>query len=89
MMETPLENFSEGYVLAPTVEVNEHNGEEAMLDFEVYEDLVRVLGEPIIGFTGGLHYQFVPSDRVPAERAAIPKTDGASMQKRMSLLLMK
>lgn len=88
MMRTPLENFSRDYLLAPTVEVNTHSEDRAVLDADVYEALVQTLGEPIIGFTGGLHYQFAPSREVLAERAAVPKRNHGGHD-RMSLLLAK
>lgn len=72
MSQTILENWSRDYVIAPEIDVNTHEG-EAILDEGAYRALVRILGEPIIGFTGGIHYEFRPSSSVMADRAAVPK----------------
>lgn len=87
-MQGLLENFSENYVLAPTIEVNRHPGDEAMLDADAYRIFARLLGEPVVGFTGGLHYEFRPSRQVLGGRAAVPSRNHTT-DDQMALLLAK
>lgn len=88
-MNQPLEKFSRDYLLAPSIEVNKHRGEEAIMDFIVYEELVELIGAPIVGQVGGIHYDFTPSDAVLHERAAVPYRNHKAANERMALLLAK
>lgn len=88
MMKTPLQNFSRDYVIAPSVEVNTYDGPLALIDSDVYADIVSVVGKPLIGYTGGLHYQFKPSQNVLADRAAVP-TNNHHPEEHLELLISK
>lgn len=89
MSQIPLENWSRDYVLAPEIEVNRHRGDRALLDEAAYAKLRCRLGEPIVGYVGGLHYHFAPSNEVLADRAAVPRRNHKAESDRMSLLLAK
>jgi len=66
------ESFSSSYEMVPDATVETWQDEEAHMDFRLYRTLARRFGEPVIGFIGGLHYQFKPSDQVLSGRCAVP-----------------
>lgn len=89
MAATPIEEFSRDYVIAPTVDIHKHGGDEAILDEEVYSEFATMLGEPIVGHIGSLHYQFKPSRSVMAGRGAVPSRHHKAASEPLPLLLLK
>ncbi|UBF20328.1 hypothetical protein HCTV-8_gp3 [Haloarcula virus HCTV-8] len=73
MTMAELENFSAGYALVRDATVQTWAEEEAHMDVDLYDELTYHLGEPIIGFVGGLHYQFRPSKQVLTDQCAVPR----------------
>lgn len=84
-----IENFSRDYWMVCDAEVNKHEGDLALMDEDLYDDLVEAIGEPIIGFVGGLHYEFIPSRQVLADRCAVPRRNHKASHNSMTLLLSK
>lgn len=84
-----LESFSAGYALVHGVEVFEWRDETAEMDVDLYEGLVDLLGEPIIGFVNGLHYQFEPSTNVLSGQCAVPRSGRGAKMEGSALLVRK
>ena len=66
------EPFSAGYELVRNAEVHSHGGDEALMDFKMFDALAERFGEPFIGYVGGLHYQFRREKAVPSGAVAVP-----------------
>lgn len=69
----PYDEFSAGYVLARDIEVRRWSDDLAGMPDDLYRLLVHVMGEPIIGYTGGIHYEFRPMQGIPNGTAAVPR----------------
>lgn len=88
-MQTQLESYSAGYLFAPEVEVNRYGEDLAIMDEELYEDLARQLGEPVIGYVGGLHYEFMPSTGILSGRCAVPRSNHREASTPLALLVQR
>lgn len=64
--------FSGGYELVQNAEVRTYGDDEAIMDFEMLQSLEHRFGRPLVGFIGGLHYQFKSEKTIPAGSVAIP-----------------
>jgi hypothetical protein len=84
-----LSEYSAGYLMGEDVEVNTYEGEEALMDIDLFESIARAMGEPVIGYTGGIHYDFKPSATVLGKRCAVPRRNHEAVQNSMTLLLAK
>lgn len=84
-----LANFSKEYLLAPEVDVEVHWNEEAVMGPDVFNNLVKFLGEPIVGHVDGIHYEFKPDEDVLLEDVLVPIDNHKAASKPMALLLQK
>lgn len=72
--EIPREPYSSGYSIAKGIEVEVWNDDIAAVPRDLYRRLAATLGEPVVTYTGGLHYRPKPLDKgVPADTLAVPK----------------
>ena len=71
--ETSLSDFSAGYILVENVEVRRWSDELAGMPFDLYDSLAIYNGEPVIGYVGGLHYEFRPMYGIPDKTVAVPR----------------
>jgi hypothetical protein len=69
------EPFSAGYELVRNAEVHTYDEDEAIMDAEMLQRLEAQFGQPLIGYVGGLHYQFKPERAVPGNALALPETN--------------
>ncbi len=67
------EPFSDGYSLVLDVDVYQHNSDTAIIDVELLDSLRQRFPSPIIGYIGGLHYQFKPEIGIPSGAVALPE----------------
>lgn len=67
-----LVSFSSQYALVNGAEVRTWSEDAAHMDFNLYEALVDVVGEPVIGLVEGRNYEFTPSKQVLSNQCAIP-----------------
>jgi hypothetical protein len=67
------ESFSAGYDMVHNAEVITYDDEEAIMDYDMLEALEERFGRPLVGFIGGLHYQFKPERSIPPASVAVPK----------------
>jgi len=70
--EPETEPFASRYTLVRDAEVRTWREDEAHMDFEMYRALALRYGEPVVGYVGGLHYHFAPSDEVFRGECAVP-----------------
>jgi hypothetical protein len=68
-----LENYSAGYAIVRDVRVYSWTGELAVMDEDLYHGLAHKVGEPVVGRVGGLTYEFVPGQGVPANSVNVPQ----------------
>ena len=68
-----LEPFSAGYWIAPNIRVVTHSGNAAVIQDDLFYELVTLTGnDQIIGSTGGRHFSLRPQRSVPSDVVAIP-----------------
>lgn len=67
-----LETFSAGYWMVPDLEMCVYPGSEAIVSTDVYYELARVAGEPLLGTVGGSHFEITPDATVPLDTVAVP-----------------
>lgn len=77
MREPIVENFSSEYAIVQNSQVRKWTEDFAVMDEELYDFLLRIFGEPIVGLVDGIHYSFKPTYEVPAYDCAIPKDGGS------------
>lgn len=73
-----IEDFSARYVLATGVTVKTWQDEIAAMPSDLYERFVAVMGTPLIGQVGGLHYEFDTRTGIPANTVAVPQHNHTS-----------
>lgn len=66
-------DFSAGYILVEGIETCRWSDELAGMPYDLYETLAIYNGEPVIGYVGGLHYEFRPMYGIPARTVAVPR----------------
>lgn len=66
------EPFSTGYELVHGATVHTYEDGEAVMDYEMFEQLEGQFGQPLVGYVEGLHYHFKPSGSVPRSSLALP-----------------
>lgn len=81
--------FSAGYTLVRNADVRTWSEDETHMDVGLYSGLVREFGDPIVGYVGGLHYQFKPSREVLSGKCAIPKSSHGRASDPSALLIRK
>jgi len=87
-----LDPFSAGYWLAPglTVEPWAWTTGHAVVDEEVFWDLVCETGhDPVFGYTGGQHFEILPSREVPTGVCAVPDDRRFAARSGGSLMISK
>jgi hypothetical protein len=67
------EKFSSEYDLVHGIGVLSHNGDEAIMDHELFVKLSETYGENFMALIGGKHYMFKPIASMPSMSAAIPE----------------
>lgn len=67
------EKFSAGYELVHNADVVTYSDPEAIMDSTMLQSLRERFGYPVIGYVGGLHYQFKASDSILTGTLAIPE----------------
>jgi hypothetical protein len=65
------QSFSAGYELVHNADVVTHDG-NAIMDEQMLDSLRERFGYPVIGYVGGLHYQFKPSNAILSGTLAVP-----------------
>lgn len=80
MVSIPLEHWSRDYWLAPSITIDTYPGDDALMDYELYDALQRNLGGSVLGRVDGIHYHFAPSDDVMADRVAVPNSNHRAIQ---------
>ena len=88
-MTPELENWSRDYWMAHEITVDRYEGDLALMDADLYEDLVEAIGEPLIGYVGGIHYEFIPTLKVLSDRVAVPRQNHKGSYDNMTLLISK
>jgi hypothetical protein len=88
-MTPELENWSRDYWMAHEIAVDRYEGDLALMDADLYEDLVEAIGEPLIGYVGGIHYEFIPTLKVLSDRVAVPRQNHKGSYDNMTLLISK
>jgi hypothetical protein len=88
-MTPKLENWSRDYWMAHETTVDRYEGDLALMDADLYEDLVQAIGGPLIGYVGGIHYEFIPTFKVLSDRVAVPRQNHKGSYDNMTLLLSK
>jgi len=68
-------NFSAGYVLLESIEIQRWPKEEAVMPCDLYDKLTYMIGEPIIAMIDGVHYQFKPKPDLPSMSAIVPEVN--------------
>lgn len=69
-----LEDFSAGYWLAPTIRVTTYSGKRAIIQDDLYDELVEETGHvEIVGATGSRHFELHPEYHIPANLVALPE----------------
>lgn len=64
--------FSAGYELVENAEVHKYNEDEAIMDYQMFDNLSRRFGKHFVGYIGGLHYQFKRNQSLPSGAVAVP-----------------
>lgn len=67
-----LEPWNQQYLLAPHADVLTYGDENAVIDPVLHDHLRRVLGDPVVGYINGIHYEFRREESVPADTAVVP-----------------
>jgi hypothetical protein len=88
-MTQKLENWSRDYWMAHEITVDRYEGDLALMDADLHEDLVEAIGEPLIGYVGGIHYEFIPTLKVLSDRVAVPRQNHKGSYDNMTLLISK
>jgi|AntRauTorcE11898_2_1112593.scaffolds.fasta_scaffold11629_2 hypothetical protein len=70
---THLQSFSSGYFIAPEIEVRPFSGRNAVVPFDLYDELDSVVGSPIYVSVSGVRYELRPEHGVPADTLALPE----------------
>lgn len=78
MVEPQLESFSSGYSIVHNATVRTWNDEEAHMDVDLYEGIIKCIKKPVVGFIDGCHYMFKPSTQVLSGQCAIPRDNRGS-----------
>ena len=85
-----LESFSAGYWLAPEFQVVPYNGKRAVIQDDVFYDLIAEAGTiSPVAYVGGSHYELFPDHSLPAHVVAIPKRGTAAPRDGDALLISK
>ncbi len=85
-----IEPFSAGYWIVPSVEAVEYSGERAIIQDDIYFNLLSQTGQnTIFGSVGGTHFEIYPERSVPDNIVAVPKSDGSTTQNGDPLLITK
>lgn len=85
-----LEEFSAGYWLAPSLEVVLYGGNRAVVQDDVFNE---IMGEPghhsTVAFAGGSHFELYPDPTIPCDYVAVPAGLGLGMKDGDSVLFPK
>jgi len=85
-----IEPFSAGYWIVPSVEVVEYSGEHAIIQDDIYFNLLSQTGQnTIFGSVGGTHFEIYPERSVPNNIVAVPRSDDSTTQNGDPLLITK
>ena len=69
-----LESFSAGYWILPEVEITTYGGKRAIIQDDVFFDLVSETGlDPVIASAGGGHFPIYPERSIPDRFVAVPE----------------
>ncbi|QSG06386.1 hypothetical protein HSR121_2054 [Halapricum desulfuricans] len=85
-----LEEFSAGYWLAPTLEVIEYGGKWAIVQDDVFDEMVAETGlNPPIASVGGGHFEIYPDRQIPEDYLAIPRDVASGVKNGDAVLISK
>ena len=85
-----LENFSAGYWLAPQMSVVPYDGTHAIIQDDVFYELMAQTGSiSPVAYVGGSHYELFPEHSMPHHCVAIPSRSRASARDGDALLISK
>ena len=85
-----LENFSAGYWLAPEFQVVPYDGNYAIIQDDVFQELMAQTGSLCpVAYVGGSHYELFPEHMMPAHCVAIPNRGTAGVREGDALLISK
>ena len=85
-----LESFSAGYWILPQVEVTTYSGNHAIIQDDVFWELVFETGcDPVIGSTGGGHFPLNPVRSAPDNYVAVPEDSRYAARDGDALLIAK
>lgn len=85
-----LESFSAGYWILPQVEVTTYSGNRAIIQDDVFWELVVETGrDSVIGSTGGRHFTLHPERSVPDNFVAVPEDSQYASRDGDALLIAK
>ena len=73
--EVHIEHFSSSYELVSNAEVVSYPGDEAVMDYQLYDILEKQFGDPVLCFVGGRHYYFKRQKTVPERTVAVPSSN--------------
>jgi hypothetical protein len=83
-----LESFSAGYWLAPDVEVTTYGGKHAIMQDDLFYELIGQTDQArIVGSAGGTHFQIYPERSVPDGVVAVPRDEKGSSREGDALLI--
>lgn len=67
------EPWSAGYDLVHNTEIFQTRDDEAAMDVDMLRALEEQFGSPLVGYVGGLHYQFKAESSVPPKAVTVPR----------------
>lgn len=87
---TRLEPFSAGYWLAPDVEVVTYGGKHAIIQDDLFYELVGLTERlSVVGSTGGSHFRLYPERSIPDGVVAVPRDSKYASRDGDALLIAK
>lgn len=90
MIQLLLESFSAGYWILPQVTVVTYSGNDAIIQDDVFYQLVSETGSSsVVGSTGGGHFSLSPVRSVPDDCVAVPEDNQYAASDGDALLIAK
>jgi len=87
---TRLEPFSAGYWLAPDVEVTTYGGKHAIIQNDLFRELIEMAEQVcLVGSTGGSHFRIYPERSIPSGLLAVPRDSKYASRDGAALLIAK
>jgi hypothetical protein len=73
-MQNILEDFSAGYWFVPDLEVTTYGGNHAIMQDDVFEDLLAATGSyPLVGHAANSRFRLYPDAQMPSHLVALPE----------------